>query len=81
MVTQDNLTTGEESSFEILDLITISSLILQIIDHNKTAKQLDNDVILRELQRQDKVYLDKIIENQNKILSILSEIQKDMSVK
>lgn len=81
MVTQDNLTTGEESSFEILDLITISSLILQIIDHNKTAKQLDNDVILRELQRQDKVYLDKIIENQNKILSILSEIQKDMSVR
>lgn len=72
---------SEEEAFDLLDIITISSLILQIIDHNKTARQLTNDDLMQELQSQDRKYLDKIIENQNEILSILSQINEDMSAK
>lgn len=72
---------SEEEAFDLLDIITASSLILQIIDHNKTARQLTNDDLMRELQSQDRKYLDKIIKNQNEILSILSQISEDMSAK
>lgn len=39
-----------------------------------------NNDLMEELQKQDREYLHTIIENQNRILRILSEIQSDMSV-
>lgn len=66
---------AEEQSFDLLDAITISSLILQIVDHNRHAKQIGNNEIMRELQRQSEKYLKKILENQKEIIKLLSEIK------
>ena len=41
----------------------------------KNAKQLSNDDIMEELQRQDGQYLGTIIGNQNKIMSMLEKLQ------
>ena len=39
--------------------------------YQNDMSQSSNDDLMRELQRQDNAYLEKIIEKQNKILSIL----------
>ena len=55
-------------------MLTILSVMLQIMGYQNDMSQSSNDDLMRELQRQDKAYLEKIIENQNKILSILKDI-------
>lgn len=62
-----------------LDILTIFSLGLQMAVYEQTQRQATTDDLMRELQKQDREYFEKIIENQNKILSILSEIKSDMS--
>ena len=62
------------NSFEFLDLLTILSLVLQIMGYQNYISQSSNDDLMRELHRQDKAYLDKIIENQNKILEKLAKL-------
>ena len=57
-----------------LDILTILSLILQIMGYQNDMSQSSNDDLMRELQRQDKAYLDKIIDNQNKILEKLADL-------
>ena len=62
------------NGFEFLDLLTILSLVLQIMGYQNDISQSSNDDIMKELQRQDKAYLEKIIENQNKILEKLADL-------
>ena len=57
-----------------LDILTILSLIIQIMGYHNDMSQSSNDDLMRELQRQDKEYLNKIIENQNKILEKLADL-------
>ena len=52
-------------------MLTILSVALQIMGYQNDMSQSSNDDLMMELQRQDKAYLEKIIENENKILSIL----------
>ena len=59
------------NNLDFLDMLTILSVMLQIMGYRNDMSQSSNDDLMRELQRQDKAYLEKIIENQNKILSIL----------
>ena len=42
--------------------------------YQNDISQSSNDDLMRELHRQDKEYLDKIIENQNKILEKLAKL-------
>lgn len=70
---------SRNDNLSMLDLLAILSIILQITGLQNDLSQSSNDDLMRELQKQDKSYLDKIIENQNKILGILSEIKQDMS--
>ncbi len=58
-----------------LDALTVFSVILQMIGYQNDQMQTSNDDLLRELQRQDREYLDKIIQNQNEILDILSDFR------
>nr|DAP10254.1 MAG TPA: hypothetical protein [Caudoviricetes sp.] len=58
-----------------LDALTVFSVILQMIGYQNDQIQTSNDDLLRELQRQDREYLDKIIQNQNEILDILSDFR------
>ena len=62
------------NNLDFLDVLTILSVALQIMGYQNDMSQSSNDDLMRELQRQDKAYLEKIIENQNKILSILKDI-------
>ena len=66
------------NNLEFLDILTIFSVILQVVGYKNDMSQSSNDDLMKELQTQDRRYLDKIIENQNQILSILSDL-KDMS--
>ena len=66
------------NNLDFLDALTILSVILQIMGYQNDLSQSSNDDLMRELQRQDKAYLDKIIENQNKILEKLADLQADI---
>ena len=65
---------ANDNGLELLDILTILSVMLQVVGYKNDISQSSNDDLMRELQKQDKRYLDKIIENQNKILEILNEI-------
>ena len=62
---------GNGNNLDLLDVLTILSVMLQIMGYQNDMSQSSNDDLMRELQRQDKAYLEKIIDNENKILSIL----------
>ena len=62
---------GNGNNLDFLDMITILSVALQIMGYRNDMSQSSNDDLMKELQKQDKAYLEKIVENENKILSIL----------
>lgn len=62
------------NNLDFLDMLTILSLMLQIMCYRNDMSQSSNDDLMRELQRQKKVYLEKIIENENKILEKLADL-------
>ena len=63
-----------DNGLEFLDILTIFSVMLQVAGYKNDISQSSNDDLMRELQKQDKRYLDKIIENQNKILEKLADL-------
>lgn len=63
-----------------LDMLTVFSVFLQMEVYEQTQRQATTDDPMRELQKQEREYFEKIIENQNRILSILSQFD-DMSAK
>ena len=62
------------NNLEFLDLLTILSLVLQIMGYQNDISQSSNDDLMRELQRQNKAYLDKILETQKEILEKLAKL-------
>ena len=66
------------NNLDFLDILTILSVMLQIMGYQNDMSQSSNDDLMKELQRQDKAYLEKIIENQNKILEKLADLQADI---
>ena len=60
------------------DFLALFSVALQMAVYEQTQRQASTDDLMRELQKQDREYFEKIIENQNRILSILSQFD-DMS--
>ena len=62
------------NNLDFLDVLTILSVALQIMGYRNDMSQSSNDDLMKELQRQDKAYLEKIIENQNKILEKLADL-------
>lgn len=65
---------GNGNNLDLLDVLTIMSVMLQIMGYQNDMSQSSNDDLMNELQRQDKAYLEKIIENQNKILEKLADL-------
>ena len=68
------LMSANDNGLEFLDILTIFSVMLQVVGYKNDISQSSNDDLMRELQKQDKSYLDKIIENQNKILEKLADL-------
>lgn len=66
--------------WSFIDMLTMFDTFLQMADFQMNVQQSSNDDIMRELQHQNKEYLEKIIANQKEILSNLSQIV-DMSAK
>ena len=66
------------NNVSFLDMLTIFSVMLQIMGYQNDISQSTNDDLMKELQSQDRRYLDKIIQTQKEILNILSELKKDM---
>lgn len=64
---------NEDSEWSFLDILTIFSVILQVAGYQNDIKQFSNDDLMSELHKQNKEYLERIIQNQNKILSILGD--------
>ena len=62
------------NNLDLLDMLTILSVALQIMGYQNDMSQSSNDDLMRELQRQDKAYLEQIVESQNKILEKLADL-------
>ena len=62
------------NDLSILDILTIFSVGLQVMTLEQTTKQTSTDDIMRELQKQDREYMEKIIEQNNEILRKLADI-------
>lgn len=60
--------------------LTVSDFLMQFITMLWVMEDASNNDLMHELQKQNKEYLEKIIENQNEIMSILSRLD-DMSAK
>ena len=54
-----------------LDLLNLFGVFLQAMNYQSDLSQASNADIAKHLQEQDRQYLDKIIENQNRIISML----------
>ena len=54
-----------------LDMRNMFGICLQAMNYESDLSQASNADIAKHLQEQDRKYLDKIIENQNKIISML----------
>ena len=65
---------ANDNGLEFLDVLAIFSVMLQVVGYKNDISQSSNDDLMRELQEQDKRYLDKIIETQNKILEKLADL-------
>ena len=62
------------NNLDFLDVLTILSVALQIMGYQNDMSQSSNDDLMSELQRQDKAYLEQIVENENKILEKLADL-------
>ena len=62
------------NNLNFLDVLTILSVALQIMGYQNDMSQSSNDDLMKELQRQDKAYLEQIVESQNKILEKLADL-------
>ena len=62
------------NDFSILDIINIFSVGLQVKTLEQTTKQTSTDDIMRELQKQDREYMEKIIAQNNEILKKLAKL-------
>lgn len=54
-----------------LDLLNLFGVFLQAMNYQSDLSQASNADIAKHLQKQDRKYLDKILENQNRIISML----------
>ena len=56
-----------------LDLLNLFGVFLQVLNYQSDLSQESNADLARHLQEQDKKYLERILENQNRIISMLEE--------
>lgn len=63
---------NNNNELNILDIVSIASLYLSILNYEENFKQTSNDKLLKELYKQDDLINNKIIEK----LNILEEQNK-----
>jgi len=50
--------------------------LLGVLNYEENLKQTSNDDLLQELKTQDKVYLDRLIEQNELIIKMLKEVSR-----
>ena len=65
------------NGISLFDALTLLSVMLQVMGLQNDLAQTTTDDLMEELQKQDRAYLDRIIENQEKILTKLAELKAD----
>ena len=63
------------NGISLFDALTLLSVMLQLMGLQNDLAQTTTDDLMEELQRQDRAYLDKIIENQKEILKKLADLK------
>ena len=63
-----------DRGFEFLDMLAIVSFAMQLANYRELKSQASTDDIFTELQKQDREYLSRILQNQEKILNKLSAL-------
>ena len=58
------------------DQLQLFSIWLSMMNYSENIKQTTNDDLLKELKTQDKVYLDRLIEQNELIIKMLKEVSK-----
>ena len=51
------------NNLDFLDMLTILSVMLQVMGYRNDMSKSSNDDLMKELKRQDKAYLEQIVEN------------------
>ena len=64
----------QNDNFGLFDILSLLSISLQLEVYEQTRRQATTDDLMKELQKQDREYFEKIIENQNLILEKLAEL-------
>ena len=64
----------QNDNYGFFDVLALLSIGLQLQVYEETKRQTTTDELMSELQKQDKEYFEKIIENQNLILQKLAEL-------
>lgn len=64
-----------DRNLDFLDLLTVFSVVLQVMGYQDDMRRASNDDLMQELQKQDKDYLTTIIQNQQKILDKLAQLE------
>lgn len=62
----------DDRGFEFLDMLAVVSFAIQLANYRELKSQASTDDIFAELQKQDREYLSRILENQEKILDKLA---------
>lgn len=57
-------------------LLNVLANCFQILDYNLNVTQTSNDILFKELQRQNKEYLEKIIKQNEEIIKLLKDGNK-----
>lgn len=63
------------NNLSFLDFLTIFSVVLQVSGYEQNLKQATTDDLMQELQKQDRDYLERIIDNQKEIMKLLSDLK------
>lgn len=58
------------------DQLQLFSIWLSMMNYSENIKQTTNDDLLKELKTQDKVYLDRLIEQNELIIKMLKEVSR-----
>lgn len=57
-------------------LLNVLANCFQMLDYNLNVTQTSNDVLFKELQKQNKQYLEKIIKQNEEIIKLLKDGNK-----
>lgn len=69
---------SESQGFGFLDLLAIMSFAMQVENYQEIKRQATTDDIYKELQKQDREYLDKLVYSQSEILDRISKIERKL---